>query len=119
MAGQSVEILGVTGALHLDAGGGGLDVVEIVGGQLDLDGSEVLLQSFELAGAGDGDDPRPLCQQPSPGLLRIRRSSSRWVDGRRGVCAVVVRVTGTTVHVELATERTRSAAYAFGDAASW
>src|SRR5215207_6974633 len=52
-------------ALHLDPGGRRFDVGEVLWGQLDRSGNDVLLQAVKLGGAGDGRDPWLL--RPEPG----------------------------------------------------
>ena len=54
---ESLHGLGVAGALHRDGGRRGLDLVQVSGGELEVGGGEVLVESGELAGAGDRDDP--------------------------------------------------------------
>ncbi len=54
---RSMAPLGVAGALHRDGGRRGLDLVQVSGGELEVGGGEVLVESGELAGAGDRDDP--------------------------------------------------------------
>ena len=46
-----------------------MDVVEIVGGELDGGGAEVFFVAVELGGAGDGDDPGFLGEKPGEGDL--------------------------------------------------
>src|SRR5260370_37607220 len=53
-----LEVLGVTGPVHLDLRGGSLDLAEVGGGELDADGADGLLYPLEPAGAGDRDAPR-------------------------------------------------------------
>lgn len=44
--------------LDRNPGGGGLDLLQVRGGEIDRRRSEVLLEPLELPGAGDGHDPR-------------------------------------------------------------
>ena len=50
-----------------------LDLPEIVGGELDVGRAQVLFHAVELGGAGDGNDPGFLHQQPGEGDLCGRR----------------------------------------------
>src|SRR5271165_2674314 len=61
---ESLHGLRVAGALHRDGGRGGLDLVQVGGGEFEVGGGEVLLKPGELAGAGDRDDPRLLREEP-------------------------------------------------------
>jgi hypothetical protein len=64
--------LGIALALHLHAAGGVVELGQVVRAELDLGGTEVLLETFEPAGAGDRDDPRLLREQPGQGDLAER-----------------------------------------------
>ena len=72
-AGHLLQLLGVPGPLHRDLRGGGLDLAEVVGRELDRGGPEVLVQPMELRGARDGDDPGLLGEQPGERDLGGRR----------------------------------------------
>jgi hypothetical protein len=61
--------LAVAAALHLDLRGRLVELAEFGGRQLDFGGAEILLESVRLAGAGNGDDPGLLRQQPGQGDL--------------------------------------------------
>ncbi len=50
--------LGKPGSLHHDRRKRVLDLPEIVGGEFDFSRSKVLLQTRQLSGTGDGNDPR-------------------------------------------------------------
>ena len=63
-------MLGVAGALHRDLRGGGLDLAEVVGRQLDVDCADVLVEALQSSGAGDRDDPGLLGEQPGQRDLR-------------------------------------------------
>src|ERR1700744_4789827 len=56
--------LGIPVAEHGDRIGRGADCGQVTGGQLDARGAEVLLEALQPAGAGDGDDPGLLREQP-------------------------------------------------------
>jgi hypothetical protein len=68
--GQSLQVLGVASALHRDLRGGGLDLAEVIGRQLRVDGADVLVETLQPAGAGDRDDPGLLGERPRQGDLR-------------------------------------------------
>src|SRR5258706_368162 len=70
---QLLQVLGVAGALQRDLGGRGLDVMEVLGRQLQVDASDVLLQPRELSRARDRNDPRLLSEQPGKRDLSRRR----------------------------------------------
>src|SRR5262245_57144421 len=59
--------------MHLDLCSGGMDRTELVGGEFDGRGADVLLQAMELARAGDRHNPRLLRQHPGQRDLRWRR----------------------------------------------
>ena len=50
--------------LHLDLRRGRFDLAEVIAGELERNGSEVFLQTLNLSGARDRNDPRLLGQQP-------------------------------------------------------
>jgi hypothetical protein len=52
---------------------GVLDLAQVVLGQLDLGGGDVLLEPVQLRRAGNRNDPRPLGEQPGDRDLRRRR----------------------------------------------
>ena len=52
-----------------DAGERGLDVLQVVGGEGEGGGAEVFVEAVQLRGAGDGDDPRLLREEPGEGDL--------------------------------------------------
>src|SRR5215217_3517978 len=56
--------LAVAAALHLDLGRSVFDLGELVGGQLDVNGTDVFLQPVQLSRPGNRHDPRLLGQQP-------------------------------------------------------
>jgi hypothetical protein len=64
-------VLGVAGSAHLDGRGGGLDLGQVTGSELDAGGADVLLQPLEPAGSGDWRDPGPLGEQPAQRDLRL------------------------------------------------
>ena len=64
--------LGVARALRGDLRCSGLDLPQVVGGELDVGGGDVLLEPVQLRGAGDRDDPRLLGEQPGERDLRRR-----------------------------------------------
>ena len=49
------------------------DLAQVVLGELDLGGGDVLFEPEQLGGAGDGDDPCLLCEEPGERDLRRRR----------------------------------------------
>ena len=57
---EALHCVGVAGTLHLDSGRCCLDLGQVSGGEFEVGGGEVLLESAELAGARDRDDPRLL-----------------------------------------------------------
>src|SRR5271165_2960261 len=63
-ADEGFELLWVARPLDRDLGGGSLDVAQVLGRQLDGDGTQVLGETTGLGGAGDRDDPRLLGEQP-------------------------------------------------------
>ncbi len=72
-AGHRFQPLRIAIAFHGDAGCRFLDLVEVLWGQLDIDGGEILLEPRELRGARDRHDPRLLSQQPGERDLRRGR----------------------------------------------
>src|SRR5262245_2379229 len=65
-------MLGIPRAVDVDARGGGFDVAQVRGGQLDRGRAEVLLEPRDLRRARDRDDPRLLREQPRERDLRGR-----------------------------------------------
>lgn len=68
--GQPLLIFGVALPFHDDPGSGALDIAQIVRRQFDGGCADVLLQTVQLGGSGDGNDPRPLRQQSGQRDLR-------------------------------------------------
>ena len=66
------QMLRIAGALYRDLANRALDVVEIVGGELDASRSDVLLQAVQLRGTRDRNDPRLLGKQPGDRDLGTR-----------------------------------------------
>src|SRR5208283_5466871 len=66
---QLLQVLGIPGTLHLYVGRGAVDLLQILGGQVHRGGAEVLVQALELRRARNGNNPRPLCEQPCQGNL--------------------------------------------------
>ena len=54
---HSLQLFGVPRSLHGDLRGGAIDLPEIVWGELDVDGTKILLQAVQLRGAWNRDDP--------------------------------------------------------------
>src|SRR5216684_3858572 len=67
--GHLLQMFGVPSPLHGDLRGGALDLMQIVGREIDGNCSDVLLQSLQLAGAWDGNNPRLLGKQPGERYL--------------------------------------------------
>src|SRR5215207_2885827 len=63
-AGQPLQMLWVSGTFHLDLCGGALDLAEIVRGELEFGGTDVLVEALQLPGAGNRDYPGLLSEQP-------------------------------------------------------
>ena len=90
--GWSLEVFGIAGSLDGDLGGGVLDLAEIVGGECDVGGADVLLQALKPPGAGDRHDPGLLGEQPGEGdlggvaclraAMRPSRSTRAWLAAR-------------------------------------
>src|SRR5438128_2133709 len=59
-----LDVLRITCALYLDLRRGAVDRAELVGRQLDVGCSEVLLEAVQLRGARNRHDPRLLREQP-------------------------------------------------------
>ena len=87
--GAGREVRRIAGALNLDARERVADRPQVVRGQLDRGGADVLPDAVHLGGARDGHDPRPLREQPCQGDLSGRdllaaamapiRSTSAWL----------------------------------------
>src|SRR3954449_113262 len=60
---------GVAVALHPHTGRRGVELVEVIGGEVQRDRSEVLLEALEAPGPRDRRDPRLLREQPGQGHL--------------------------------------------------
>lgn len=58
------QLFGVTSALHSDLRGGEVDLTKIVGREVKDDRSDILVQTMQLRGARNGNDPRLLGEQP-------------------------------------------------------
>src|SRR2546428_13118316 len=68
-----LELLGIPCALHVDFRRGAVDGGEILGRQLDIRSSEVLLEPAQLGGSRDRNDPRLLREKPRQRDLPGRR----------------------------------------------
>ena len=55
---------GIAVTLHGDLRKGGFDVAEIARSQLDVGSFDVFVEAVQLGGAGDGDDPGLLGEEP-------------------------------------------------------
>ena len=66
--------LRVAGALRGDLRRAGLDLLQVVVGELDVGCGDVLLEAVQLRRAGDRDDPRLLREDPRERDLRRRRA---------------------------------------------
>jgi hypothetical protein len=64
----------ITLALDPDLRGGIGDCLQIVPGQLNFGSADILLEPVKLRGAWDGNDIRPLCEQPGERDLSRRRA---------------------------------------------
>jgi hypothetical protein len=62
--GHSFQFFRVPGALNCDLCGGSVEFPEIVRGEFDGNRSDVLFQPFQFRGAGNGNNPGFLCQEP-------------------------------------------------------
>ena len=82
------QVRGIAIPLHLDRGQGVLDPAQVVRGQLDGGGAEVLLQAMQLRRARDRHDPRLLREQPRE--RDLGRASPAWraaIDASRSTSA--------------------------------
>src|ERR1035441_4653640 len=73
-ADQLLKVFGVPGTLCRDLRGSALDLAKIAGRELEVDGSDILVETLELPGAGNRDDPQLLGEQPGerdPGGRRL------------------------------------------------
>lgn len=77
--------------MHRDLRGGAFDLPEIVWGKLDVDSAEVLLQTAELRGTWDGNNPRLLGEQPRDRDLRRGRLLLRRDPGQQ-IYQVLIRL---------------------------
>ena len=74
-------------ALDLHAAGGPVEVGQVLRGELEVRGPEVLVQALEAPGSGDGGDPGPLREQPGQrdlaggGLLALGKGSDEVDEG--------------------------------------
>jgi hypothetical protein len=57
-----LHVRGVALTLDVDLVGGRSDLLQVLGGELNVDSLRVLLQTVDLGGAGNGHDPRVLGQ---------------------------------------------------------
>ena len=100
--GLRFELIGITAAVDLDARRQVVQLAEFGLGEGDVGGGEVLLESVQLGGAGDGHDPRLLGEQPGernlPGVAPLAaamaltsstsaRLCSSASPENRGICA--------------------------------
>ena len=67
-----LHMLGIAGTLNLYLRGRSVDVAQILRRQLDIGRPEVFREPRELCGAGNGNDPGLLGEQPGKGDLRRR-----------------------------------------------
>ncbi len=81
--GQFFQRFGIAVAEHLDGLGGGFDVAQVVGRQLDRGRADILLQAMQLGRARNGNDPGLLRQQPGERDLGRRRLFSRGDRGEK------------------------------------
>src|SRR5271166_1666050 len=70
---KALQMLRIARPLHRDFGDGALDLMQILRGQLDCDGRDVLLEARKLRRAGNRRDPRLLGEKPSERDLRRSR----------------------------------------------
>ena len=60
--GQLLQLFRIPGTMHRDLRGGAFNLTKIVRRQFDGNCSHVLVQTIQLRGAWDGNNPRLLCQ---------------------------------------------------------
>ena len=68
-----LQVFGVPRPLHRDLRGCVLDRAEVIRSKFDVGGGDVLLETVQLRGTGNGHDPRLLREEPGEGDLRRRR----------------------------------------------
>src|ERR1700757_5222856 len=66
--------------VHFDCGEGAVDLTDILGGQLNIDGSQVFVQVIDVACARNRHDERLSGKQPGHGSLNHLSVSARGVD---------------------------------------
>jgi len=66
------QVFRISRALHGDLGCGAFDLPQIIGCQFERARSKVFIQPVKFCGAGNGNDPRLLRQQPRKGDLSGR-----------------------------------------------
>src|SRR6266571_2074318 len=64
-ASQILLCSGASRSVYLDLCGGSINLKQFIRGELDFQGSKVLVQTFKLARAGDGNNPWLLGQWPA------------------------------------------------------
>src|SRR5437870_5302794 len=62
--GQLLQVLGIPSPVRRDLRGGLFDLTEIIGRELDVHRADVFLETMQLRGARDRDDPRLLGKHP-------------------------------------------------------
>ena len=68
-----LDVIRIAIAVNFHGRGGGFDVAKIAGGKFESGRADVFFQAVQFRGAGDGNDPRLLREQPRERDLRRRR----------------------------------------------